>query len=177
VLVAAAMAALALVPVAAAYLQFGYAPAVADPDADHGERVAGALDRLVDEAAERATGTPWAERTTAVREYRAALGPRVTALERGRLGAGVAVRVTENETAAAAAATVTEAGAGGGGGGGATGGGCPGGPGRAFGACERDGGVVVQERANETVLVAAAYDVRVTTPDGTATYTRVIRPN
>jgi hypothetical protein len=174
VLVAAAMAALALVPVAAAYLQFGYAPAVADPDPDHGERVAGALDRLVDEAAERATGTPWAERTAAVRQYRAALGPRVTALERGRLGAGVAVRVTENETAAAAAAaaTATEAG-----GGRATGGGCPGGPGRAFGACERDGGVVVQERANETVLVAAAYDVRVTTPDGTATYTRVIRPN
>jgi len=167
VLVAAAMAALALVPVAAAYLQFGYAPAVADPDPGHGERAAGALDRLVDEAAERATGTPWAERAAAVREYRAALGPRVTALERSRLGAGVAVTVTENETAAAAAAAGPAA----------TGGGCPGGPGRAFGACERDGGVVVQERANETVLVAAAYDVRVTTPDGTTAYTRVIRPN
>jgi hypothetical protein len=158
VLVAAAVAALALVPVAAAYLQFGYAPAVAEPDPGHGERVAGALDRLVDEAAERATGTPWAERTAAIRDYRATLGPQVATLERSRLGDAVAVRVTENETAAAAVA-------------------CPGGPGRVFGACERDGGLVVQERAGETVVVAAAYDVRVTTSGGTTAFTRVIRPN
>jgi hypothetical protein len=66
--------------------------------------------------------------------------------------------VTENETAAAAVA-------------------CPGGPGRVFGACERDGGLVVQERAGETVVVAAAYDVRVTASGGTTAFTRVIRPN
>lgn len=158
VLVAAAVAALALVPVAAAYLQFGYAPAVAEPDPGHGGRVADALERLVDGAAERATGTQWGRRTAAVGEFRAALGPRVAALERSRLGDAVAVRVVENGTAAAAVA-------------------CPGGPGRAFGACERDGGVVVQERANETVVVAVAYEVRVTAPDGTTTFTRVIRPN
>jgi hypothetical protein len=158
VLVAAAVAALALVPVAAAYLQFGYAPAVAEPDPDHGERAAGALDRLVDAAAEQATGTAWTRRTAAVREFRAALGPRVETLERSRLDDAVVVSIAENETAAAA--TVA----------------CPGGPGRAFGTCERDGGVVVQGRANETVVVAAAYDVRVTTPDGTTRFTRVVRP-
>ena len=158
VLVAAAVAALALVPVAAAYLQFGYAPAVAEPDPAHDERVADALDRLVDGAAERATGTTWTERTAAVGAFRAALGPRVATLERSRLGAAVAVRVAENGTAAAAVD-------------------CPGGPGRAFGACERDGGVVVQQRANETVVVAAAYDIRVTAPDRTTTFTRVLRPS
>lgn len=158
VLVAAAVAALALVPVTAAYLQFGYAPEVADPEPDRGARVSSELGRLVDRAAERATGTPWPQRAAAVREFRATLGPRVTTLERSRLGDAVAIRVTENETAAAGV-------------------GCPGGAGRSFGACERDGGVVVQERANETVLVAAAYDVRLTTPDGTTAFTRVIRPN
>ncbi|SEW08099.1 DUF7261 family protein [Halobacterium jilantaiense] len=157
VLVAAAVAALALVPVAAAYLQFGYAPDVADPDADHGERVASELDRLVDDAAERATGRPWSEREAAVRELRAALGPPVDTLERSRLGDAVAVHVTENESAVAGVA-------------------CPSGRGRAFGDCERDGGVVLQERANETVVVAVALDVRVTTPDGTTTFTRVLQP-
>ena len=157
VLVAAAVAALALVPVAAAYLQFGYAPGVADPDPGHGERVATELDRLVDDAAEQATGAPWSEREAAVREFRAALGPRVDALERSRLGDAVAVDVTENESAVAGVA-------------------CPSGSGRAFGGCERDGGVVVQERANETVVVAVALDVRVTTPDGSTRFTRVVRP-
>lgn len=158
VLVAAAVAALALVPVAAAYLQFGYAPGVADPNPDHDERVAGELDRLADDAAEAATGRPWSEREVAIREFRAALGPRVDILETSRLGDAVAVRVTENGTAAAGVA-------------------CPGGPGRAFGDCERDGGVVVQERANETVVVAVALDVRVTTPDGTTRVTHVVRPS
>jgi len=158
VLVAAAVAALALVPVAAAYLQFGYAPGVAAPDPDHGERVSGELDRLVDDAAERATGRAWSDREAGVRAFRAALAPRVDTLEESRLGDAVAVRIRENATTAATVA-------------------CPGGRGRAFGDCERDGGVVVQERANETVVVAAAYDVRVTTPDGTTAFTRVIRPN
>jgi hypothetical protein len=157
VLVAAAVAALALVPVAAAYLQFGYAPSVAGPDPDHGERVASELDRLVDDAAEEATGRPWGDREAGVRALRASLGPRVDALERSRLGDAVAVRVAENASAASAV-------------------GCPRGSGRAFGTCERDGGVVVQERANETVVVAVALDVRVTTQDGTTTVTRVVQP-
>lgn len=158
VLVAAVVAALALVPVAAAYLQFGYAPGVADTDADRGERVVRELDRLGDGAAERATGRAWSEREAAVRELRAALGPRVDTLETSRLGDAVAVRITENESAAASVA-------------------CPTGPGRAFGNCERDGGVLVQERANETVVVAVALDVRVTTPDGTTRFVHVIRPH
>ena len=68
------------------------------------------------------------------------------------------MRVTENETAAGS-------------------GDYPGEPERTFGDYERDGGVVVQERANETVVVAVALEVRVTTPDGTTRFVRVVRPN
>jgi hypothetical protein len=46
---------------------------------------------------------------------------------------------------------------------------CPGGPMRAFGPCRSDGGIVVQERANETVLVGVALDVQVRTREGTTT--------
>jgi hypothetical protein len=157
VLVAAVVAALALVPVVAAYLQFGYGPAVADPDPDHGSRVARALDRIADEAAEHASGVDWADRDRAVQRFRNSFRPRAAAVERARLGDGVVVRVTENATRAATVA-------------------CPRGRGRSFGACDRVGGVVVQDRAGETVVVAVAVNVRVTTPDGTTRATRVVRP-
>jgi hypothetical protein len=157
VLVAAVVAALALVPVVAAYLQFGYGPAVADPDTDHGSRVARALDRVADAASEDATGVPWADRDRAVQRFRDAFEPAVGAVERARLADGVVVQVDENATRAAAVD-------------------CPTGNGRVFGSCERFGGVVVQDRAGETVVVAVAVDVRVTTPDATARFTRVLRP-
>ncbi|MFB6268663.1 MAG: hypothetical protein ABEH83_01880 [Halobacterium sp.] len=157
VLVAAAVAALALVPVALAYLQLGYAPAVADVDGDHAERVSRSLDRSVDAAAEAATGESWADRESAVEDAKAALAPKVAALETARLRDGVAVNVNYDEGLAATVA-------------------CPGGDGRSFGDCETIGGVVVQERDGETVVVAVAFTVRVTTPDGTTEYGRVVRP-
>lgn len=158
VLVAAAIAALALVPVVAAYLQFGYAPAVADVDADHGAHVSRTLDRLADDAAEDATGADWGEREAAVDQMWEALDPRLRTLGRARLGQGVAVNVTENSSIAGRIA-------------------CPSGDGRAFGTCDTFGGVVVQERAGETVVVGVAFDVRITTPAGTTRFTQVTRPN
>lgn len=157
VLVAAAVAALALVPVAAAYLQFGYAPAVADADEDHGERVSRALDRVANDAAEAATGAAWGERERAVQRVNATLTPRLRTVERARLGDGVVVSVSYD---GALAERVD----------------CPSGDGRSFGPCEVHGGVVVQERAGETVVVAVAFDVRVTTPEGTTRFGRVVRP-
>lgn len=157
VLVAAAVAALALVPVVAAYLQFGYAPGVADADADHGSRVARALDRLADDAAERATGADWSNRERAVDRLRASLAPRLRTVERARLGDGVVANVTY---APGLAARVD----------------CPGGDGREFGACRRLGGVLVQERAGETVVVAVAFEVRVTATTGTTRFEYVVRP-
>ncbi|NIB98607.1 hypothetical protein [Halobacterium sp. R2-5] len=158
VLVAAAVAALALVPVAAAYLQFGYAPAVADVDESHGEHVTRALDRIADDAAETATGTAWADREAAVDRVEDSLAPRLGTVERSRLGDGVVVSVSYD---GALAERVD----------------CPGGEGRSFGSCEAHGGVVVQERAGETVVVAVAFDVRVTTPEGTTRLGHVARPH
>lgn len=157
VLVAAAVAALALVPVAAAYLQFGYAPGVADVDEDHGERVTRVLDRVADDAAEAGTGASWTDRERAVERVEAALASRLTAVERARLGDGVVVNVTLDGALAERVA-------------------CPGGAGRSFGACEVRRGVLVQERAGETVVVAVAFDVRVTTPAGTTRFGHVARP-
>lgn len=157
VLVAAAVAALALVPVAAAYLQFGYAPAVADVDADHGERVTRVLDRVADGAAETATGTAWGDREAEVERVEASLAPRLRTVERARLGDGVVVNVSYD---GALAERVD----------------CPSADGRSFGACEVHGGVVVQERAGETVVVAIAFDVRVTMPAGTTRFGHVARP-
>lgn len=157
VLVAAAVAALALVPVAVAYLQFGYAPAVADVEGDHAERVSRALDRVVDDAAEAATGESWADRESAVDDAKTVLEPRLTALETARLRDGVVVNVTYDDGLAQQVA-------------------CPGGDGRSFGECETVDGVVVQERDGETVVVALAFEVRVTTPDGSTEFRRVVRP-
>ena len=51
---------------------------------------------------------------------------------------------------------------------------CPGGPGRQFGPCEVDRGVVVQERAGRTHVLAVALDVTVTTERGTYAVTLVV---
>lgn len=44
---------------------------------------------------------------------------------------------------------------------------CPVGPNRQFGACRASDGVVVQERAGDTTVLAVAFDVRATTGRGT----------
>lgn len=163
VLAAAAVIAIALAPVVFAYLQLGYAGDVtatrgyADP-AGNAERV---LSRAVDEASE---GVPerhaWSEREDAVDEVRAALGPRIGALEAARVNRGTAVQVAYNDTAAREWLRSGR---------------CPGGPNRRFGGCAVDRGVVVQNRAGRTHVVAVAADVRVTTPDG-RTRTTVVLP-
>ncbi|RDI73032.1 hypothetical protein DWB78_06115 [Halopelagius longus] len=53
---------------------------------------------------------------------------------------------------------------------------CPTGDGRDFGACRVEEGVVVQERANETTVVAAAFDVSVVAPGERSEVTVVVRP-
>jgi hypothetical protein len=52
---------------------------------------------------------------------------------------------------------------------------CPRGDGRWFGHCRSVDGVVVQERAGETTVLAVAYDVRITTPRGERALTFVVR--
>lgn len=161
VLLAATVIALAMVPLAVAYLQLGAHPDVAAPaDEPDGERTVRALDRaLADARAGVPSGHPWQNRSEGVAKVRTRLAPAIDRLETAGVAEGVARSITYNETAAGEWAG-TE---------------CPGGPARQFGDCEAIDGVVVQDRLGETHVVAVAFDVRVTTERGTTELTVVVR--
>lgn len=162
VLVAAAVIAVALVPMVAAYLQLGYHADVEATEgrqhpADNAERV---LERAVHNASVSVTGAyDWSQRERAVDELNDTLAPSLGQVEQSRLESGVVYAVEQNQSAAATWATAN----------------CPRGPNRDFGACENYGGVVVQERAGETQPLAVALDVHVTTDETTARLTFVFR--
>ncbi|WP_276259374.1 DUF7261 family protein [Haloglomus litoreum] len=162
VLAAAALIALALVPVVLAYLQLGYHPDVAaSSDYDgHGENARRFLERAVHEAGANATGeSAWDERDRAVDAMRTELAPRLDTLNASQVAEGVAYAVRYNGSAAGDWAAAE----------------CPGGRGREFGPCRADRGVVVQGRAGESTVLAAAFDVTVTTPRGQRELTLVVR--
>ncbi|WP_227260813.1 DUF7261 family protein [Salarchaeum japonicum] len=158
VLVAAAVVALALVPVVAAYLQLGYAPGsgtAAEP------RPGADAERLLSRAVARApvlADYDWTNRADAVAAVRGALAPRLDALRTARLTGGTAAVVAYAPGVADSWAAAR----------------CPSGPNRQFGACRADGGVVVQERDGRTHLVAVAVAVRVVSDGRTATLTLVV---
>ena len=160
VLLTAAVVAAALAPALLAYLQLGYhadAEASRDFESPTGDAIA-ALDRAVFEASASVAGEyAWTERGAAADRVRAVLAPRIDRLEASRVVDGTAVTVAYNGTAAARATTRS----------------CPTGNGRAFGDCRADGGVVLQERAGESTLVAVAFDVRVVRPNGETSVTVV----
>ena len=78
--------------------------------------------------------------------------------ELGRVDRGIAAEIVQNGSAAAAWASES----------------CPVGRGREFGACESRGGLVLQERAGETYLVAVAFDVTVVSERGAAELTVLV---
>jgi len=152
VLLAGVVVALALVAMLTAYLQLGYAADVRTTDTDRTVRDGRAfLERATHGAARPLRGEyTWSERGQAVTAVRARLDPRLTGLERSRVGEGVVYRTGYNQTVATQWAGAE----------------CPGGgarSGRDFGPCEADRGVVVQERAGRTLVLAVAYDLSVTT--------------
>lgn len=154
VLAAAALVAVALIPVVAAYLQLGGAVAAHDPTAVRpGTHADEALSRSVDRTL---PGLPasyaWTERDDAVSAFRDALEPRLDALRESRLADGTAYVVSYDAERASAWAADS----------------CPGGPDRQFGPCRTRGGVVVQSRDGRTHIVAAAFQVRIVGPDGDA---------
>lgn len=163
VLAAAAVAALAFVPVLAAYLQFGYAGDVhaATGHADPGRDARHVLDRAVDRAT---PGLPaeyaWAERSATATAFRAGVADRSRGLDTPPdAGGGPVFTVTWN---ASAARDWTAAN-------------CPGGRGRAFGDCSTDRGVVLQNRGGRTHVVAAAFDVSAAATEGSSSFTLVLR--
>ena len=161
VLAAAAVLALALVPLGFAYLQLGYHEDVAaTTEAERpGSETVRLLERAVYDAGGEATGHPWAGRAGAAQQVRNALAPRERDIEAVQVERGVAASIERNDSAAASWAAAN----------------CPYGAGRLFGDCEALGGLVLQERADETHLVAVAYDVRVVDDRGETALTVVIR--
>jgi len=163
VLAAAAVLAVALVPVAFAYLQLGYHDDVAasadyDAPAADAERV---LERAVHDAVRDVPETyDWRERADAVETVRSRLDPDLEALATARVESGTSYRVAYNETAAEAWAEES----------------CPDGPDRQFGSCKARRGIVVQERAGETHVLVVALEVTVTTERGSRRLTFVVRP-
>lgn len=160
VFVAAAMLALALVPLGFAYLQLGYhedVTASTEPETPGSETIR-LLERAVYDAGAEATGHPWQGRTGAVAQVNASLAPREADIEAAQVKRGVAVRIERNASAAAAWAIEN----------------CLVGAGRVFGDCEAIGGLVVQERAGETHLLAVAYDLQIVDDRGETALTVIV---
>ena len=160
VLLATVVLVVALVPIVVAYLQLGYhadvatSPIDSDPLADT-ERV---LSRAVHDAGDDLPGSyAWKRRSAAERHVRGALEPGLRAVNRSRLRSGTVIRVTYNDSRARGWSE-TE---------------CPGGPNRQFGACVVADGLVFQNRAGRTHLLAAAFDVAVVGDRARQRYTTV----
>lgn len=159
VLLAAVLLVVALVPMILAYLQLGYAGDTettieGDPAAET-ERV---LDRAVHAAVSETSTEAWNNRDEMIAEIRAELDPTLGVLEQSRLDDGIAIEISYNQSRAQ----------------GWRDGHCPQGQHRQFGGCEAADGVVVQDRVDETHVLAVAFDVRVTTNDGETSLTTVV---
>ncbi len=160
VLLAAAVLAVALVPVVLTYLQLGYHEDVAasgDYDAP-GEDAARFLDRTVHDAATTVGTDDWGNRRAVVTAVHGELDPRLERLAVSRVESGVAYSVAYNRSAARAWRREH----------------CPSGPNRQFGGCVADRGVVVQRRAGNAHTLAVALDVTVTTERGRSELTFVV---
>ncbi|SFR36396.1 DUF7261 family protein [Halogeometricum limi] len=159
VLLAAVVVAIALVPMALAYAQLSYdAGAEAPgPDVDDTRRALSAS--FTDAAAQTDGAYLWRDRERAVSAVRTELASDVARVENATLAADRSLRVTYNGSEAAGWAARN----------------CPGGRGRVFGPCRVEDGVVVQQRGNETAVVAAAFDLRVVAADERTNATVVVR--
>jgi hypothetical protein len=160
VLLAAALLAIALVPLVVAYLQLGYHDDIVhgdrQPTAD-GERT---LNRGVHDGAAAVDGAfRWSERNEAVEEFRDDLGPTITAVTTAQLQNGIAYDIAYNQSRGEQWATDN----------------CPGGPSREFGPCDTSDGVVIQERQGQTYVLAVAFDIETTTPEREERVTTVIQ--
>lgn len=162
VLLAAAVVAIALIPVLFAYLQLGVHPDVEasrsyDNPTDAAVHV---IERAVHRSGASVAGTyAWRQRESAASTTRLRLDPALERLKTQRIDEGIVHRTTYNQTLARQWARRN----------------CPRGPDRRFGACEAHDGVVVQNRAGETHVLMVAVDLRTTTHRGTTTVALPVR--
>jgi len=159
VLLAAIALAVVLVPIVLAYLQLGYH---ADTEPTTGTApetaVERELDRAVHDASSGIAGAyDWNRRDDAIRIVQNRLGPPIQRLERSQLEDGIGYRISYNQSRASRWARIN----------------CESGPDRQFGRCEASQGVVVQDRGGQTHVLAVAFDITVSTPDGDRRLTTV----
>ncbi len=160
VLLAALALAVVLVPLVFAYLQLGFhadidRQSLTAPETD-AER---SLDRAVHNATSGlASEYDWDERDDAIETLQDRLQSPIRELEQSRLPDGVSSAISYNESHAVS--DVDDV--------------CKDGPDRQFGPCESSDGVVVQERDGRTHVLAVAFDITVTTPDGSSHLTTSI---
>ncbi len=160
-LAAAALVAVALAPVVVAYLQLGYHGdlTASEEYESPGENADRLLARAVHDAGSDAPADfAWDDRDAAVESVRIALEPRLDALRSSRVESGTVYRVGYNQSAAEAWRAAN----------------CPGGPDRQFGDCKVRQGVVIQERAGRTHVLAVAFDMRVISEDAAMERTVVV---
>jgi hypothetical protein len=163
VLVAAAVVAVAFLSMTLAYAQLGY-----DADRDG----AGAVDVAAVSDVDRSLSASlraaardvdgeyrWADRRQAGEAVRDAVEGDIERVQRVHADESRSLSVTFDDSTAAAWAREH----------------CPGGAGREFGRCRSIDGVVVQERAGETTVVAAAVRIRIVSPAERTTVTTVLR--
>lgn len=161
VIAIAVVVTVALVPIAAAYLQLG---SLAIDDSVDRSTDAAAVTRALAQSVAGATSEvdgeyQWSERDAAVESVHNWLDPRLEGLETRHDPGTQAVTISYNQTLAESVAADE----------------CPSGNGRSFGPCTASRGVVIQERDDEAVIVAVAFDVRSTTADGTRSISRAYR--
>ncbi|POG53720.1 DUF7261 family protein [Haloferax marisrubri] len=161
VLVSGAVVVVALLALLVVHAQLGFAGVAGTTEQPPLNAVVGTTDDAVELATAGVAGRyVWATRDAAVEDFRSRLDPALTSVERAHAGEG-GVALTTNDSAAAGWALRN----------------CPDGPYREFGPCVADDGVVVQERAGETAVVAVLVDVRVATPRSRTDLTVAVRPN
>ncbi|WP_302082520.1 DUF7261 family protein [Salinibaculum rarum] len=161
VVLAAAAIAIALVPMALAYLQLGYHEDIqtATVDDETVPEVERTLERsLVAASSDIPAKHSWDNRSGAVTTLRDQLQPSIDSLTTAALGDGTAIDVSYNNSHAQAWEREH----------------CPQGPDRSFGPCQTDRGVVIQNRDSRTHVLAVAVDIQLTTPDRTARGTTVL---
>lgn len=161
VVLAAAAIAIALVPMALAYLQLGYhedvqTATVSDDTVPAVERT---LHRsLVSTSSDIPARYSWQNRSDAVTTLRERLQSSVESLSTSSLDDGTAIEIAYNHSRAQSWESTH----------------CPRGPDRDFGPCQTDRAVVIQERDGETHILAVAVDVHVTASDGSVQVTTVV---
>ncbi|WP_410765565.1 hypothetical protein [Haloferax sp. DFSO60] len=159
VLVSGAVAAVALLALVVVHAQLAYVPTGVE-SAAHVEEISTASEQAVAAATLDVSGRfDWPARQAAVTDFTSRLDPSLRRIERAYTGPG-GVSISRNDSAASGWALSN----------------CPSGPYRAFGPCIADEGVVVQERAGETAIVAVVIDIDIATPRRQAELTLAIRP-